>query len=211
MGDGGVQRVCRLPGQHGAHGLDGARHHHGNPAAEFLAQAADAEQGGLDVARILAGLHQQHVGAAVHHGLGLLVEVLDEFRECHAARDRDRFGGGPNGAGHEARAAGGGELVGGLARDTGGGEVQLIGAILQAVLGQHQAGAAEGVGLHHVGAGLVISAVNVEDDIRARDDEVFVAAFQGRPAEVVRCEMALLHHGAHGSIEDEDTGLKGVV
>ena len=53
----------------------------GMPAAEFARKPVDGEQRGLDVARVLAGLDQQEVRAAVDQPLGLLVEALAQFVE----------------------------------------------------------------------------------------------------------------------------------
>ena len=45
--------------------------------------------------------------------------------------------------------------------------------------------------------------MDVEDDIRPGEDQVFVAAFERGAAEIRRREIALLHHGPHGSVEHE--------
>ena len=58
---------------------------------------------------------------------------------------------------------GGGELVGGLSRQSRRGNIQLVRAIRETVLGQHQRRAAERVGLDHVRAGLEIGAVDVRE------------------------------------------------
>ncbi len=52
--------------------------------------------------------------------------------------------------------------------------------------------------------------MNVEDDIRAREDQIFIAAFERGAAEIGRREMALLQHRAHSSIEHQDTSGKSV-
>ena len=58
---------------------------------------------GLHVARVLAGLEQQEVRAALHQRAGLLVVGLPQLVESDAAGDRDGLGGGAHGAGDEAR------------------------------------------------------------------------------------------------------------
>ncbi len=63
----------------------------------------NAEQRRLHVARVLAGLDQQEVDAALHQRLGLLVVSFPKFGEGDAAGDRDGLGGGAHGAGDEAR------------------------------------------------------------------------------------------------------------
>ncbi len=46
--------------------------------------------------------------------------------------------------------------------------------------------------------------MNAEDHVRTRDDQIFVAAFEMRAAEIRRGEILLLQHGAHGAIENQD-------
>ncbi len=87
-------------------------------------------------------------------------------------------------------------------------EVQVVRLRFEPVFGQHQRGAAEGVGLDHVGAGLEVRAMDAEHDVGPRANQVFVAAFQSGAAEVGGGQPALLEHGAHGPIEDEDTLLQ---
>ena len=48
------------------------------------------------------------------------------------------------------------------------------------------------------------------DDVGAGFDQIFVAAFEARAAEIRGGEIAVLEHGAHGPVEDEDAGGKGV-
>ncbi len=52
--------------------------------------------------------------------------------------------------------------------------------------------------------------MNVGDDVGTREDEVFIAAFQGGSAEVGGRELTLLQHGSHGSVEHENTCGKRV-
>ncbi len=49
------------------------------------------------------------------------------------------------------------------------------------------------------------------DYVRAGLHQDFVAAFQGRSAEILGSEVAGLEHGAHGAIEHEDAGIQGIV
>ncbi len=52
--------------------------------------------------------------------------------------------------------------------------------------------------------------MNVEHHIGAREDQIFVAAFERRAAEIGSRQLAILQHGAHGSIEHNDTSSKSV-
>ena len=56
----------------------------------------------------------------------------------------------------------------------------------------------------------IVSAMDVQHDVGPRPDQVLVAAFQGRPAEVLSGQMPLLEHGPHRPIEDENAGLERV-
>ena len=145
-----------------------------------------AEEAGLDVAGILAGFEDQEVGAAFDECLGLIVEIAGQFVEGYAAGDGDRFGGGPHGAGDEAAPARGGELVSDLAGQAGGCAVQFVGLVSQVILAEDDAGTAEGVGLDDVGARFQVGAVDVQDHVRPGLDQVLVAAFKGRAAEIGR-------------------------
>ncbi len=51
--------------------FDGARDHGGNFVAEFGADAADGDEAGFDVARVLTGFEQQNVGAAIKKAASL--------------------------------------------------------------------------------------------------------------------------------------------
>jgi hypothetical protein len=46
--------------------------------------------------------------------------------------------------------------------------------------------------------------VDVEDHVGPRDDEVLVAAFEVRAAEIVSREVVALYRGPRGPVEDED-------
>ena len=56
-----------------------------------------------------------------------------------------------------------------------------------------------------VGAGREVLLVHPPDDVRAREDEVLVAAFQVRPAEVLGRQVLALDPGPRGAVEHEDT------
>ena len=72
-------------------------------APSVAKRALDAEQRRLDVARVLAGLEQQVVDAALDAGPRPAREVLGQLVEGDAAGDRDRLRGRPHRAGDEAR------------------------------------------------------------------------------------------------------------
>jgi hypothetical protein len=94
------------------------------------------------------------------------------------------------------------------------GEVHLARQVAALVLGLRDAGGAEGVGLHDVGAGLQVLLVDGADGLGAREREQFVVALEqdlvvlhAFRMEVLLGEAELLDHGAHGTVEDEDALL----
>ena len=95
--------------------FDGAGDHDGDLLAGLVAEAFDGEQRGLDRAGVVASFNEEDIDAAFHQGFGLIVEILNEFGESDAAGYADRFGGGADGAGDEARLCRCGKFVGGFA------------------------------------------------------------------------------------------------
>ncbi len=200
-----AERVRRLPREHGAHSLDGGRDHGGDGPAQLAPQPFDCQQRGLDIARVLAGFDQQDVRAARDQGAGLLVEVLDQLRKRDAAGNRDGLGGWPHGPGDEPR-----EFVRRLPRQLRRGEIQFVSIVREAILGEHQSGAAKSIGLDHIRPSFQVSAMDAEHHIRPGAHEVFIAPFERRPAEVLGGQPLLLQHGPHGPVEDEYTLLQDV-
>ena len=69
-------------------------------------------------------------------------------------------------------------MVGGGARQTCGFDIDLVGQLLQPVVGLAEAGGVECVGFDEVGAGLVILPVDVADDVRSGEYQQVVVAAQ---------------------------------
>ena len=78
----------------------------GTRAAELREGVVDAEQRGLDVERVLLGLEEQHVGAALDQADGLLGVGAAHLVEGDVLGDRDRLGARAHRAGDEARPVG---------------------------------------------------------------------------------------------------------
>ena len=207
----GVQRLGILAGQQRPHRLNGALHRHRNGAAQLRLRPVNSLQAGLDVDGVLAGLQQQHIGAAFNQPGGLLVVVGGQFVKGEAAGNGNGAGGRAHSAGDEAGLGGigGGVVGGGAAGDGGGGAVDAAGVFGQVVLAKNHGGGAEGVGFNDVGAGVQIGAVDVIDDIRAGEVEVFVAAFIIGAAEVVGAQVAGLDLGSHGAVHHQDAAGEG--
>ncbi len=147
----------------------------------------------------------------------------DELVEGHVAgarvvdvgRDRGRAGRRAERAGDVPRPLRGRDLV----RDPAGQprrlEVELVGQLLHAVVGQRDRGGVEGVGLDDVGAGLEVLAVDAGDDLRLGERQQVVVALQvarpvGEPlAAVARLGGTVaLDRGTHGAVEHQDPLLE---
>ena len=116
-------------------------------------------------------------------------------------------------AGDVARALRGrlGHLVAHRPRQPGRLEVELVGELLHAVVGQRDRVGVEGVGLDEVGAGLEVLAVDAGDDVRLGEREQVVVADQvARPvreplAAVARLVRPVpLDRRTHRTVDDED-------
>ena len=147
-------------------------------------------EGDLGLQQVLAGFDEQHVHAALDQRLGLLAIGGGHGVVADVAQ-RGQLGGGPDGAGHEARLFRGRVGVGHLARQPRGGQVQLAGTVLKAVLGQHNARRAEAVGLDHVATGLKKRSMNPADHLRPRQRQQLVAPLLA--PEILRGKVVLLH------------------
>jgi hypothetical protein len=86
------ERLGILAGEHRARRLDGHRDRDRHAPAGGRKSVVDAEQARLDVARVLAGLEQQVVGAAGDQTQRLQREVRPQRFEGRSAGDRDRLG-----------------------------------------------------------------------------------------------------------------------
>ena len=139
--------------QHGAGGLDRDLDHERQLAAGLAHRAPGAVDRGLGLERVLAGLAQDHVGAAGDqpgrlHGERVLERAIGDVAE------RGQAGAGPDRADHEARAAVARDLGDRLAGQLGAAAVDLERPIRELELAERDRRAAEGVGLDGIGAGL---------------------------------------------------------
>ena len=100
-----VERVHALAGEHGAHRLDGAAHHEGQLDSGFGHGAVEADGRRLDVERVLRGLEEKRVHAALDQRAGLCVVALEDPVEGDVGRDGDRAGPGPHRPDRKARRA----------------------------------------------------------------------------------------------------------
>ena len=126
---------------------------------------------------------------------------LPEARQLRARTDR---------TGDVAGATVGGVVVGDLAGDAGCGDVQLVGLVGDAVLGQDGGEAAEAGRLDDVDADVEVGRVHAGDDVGSGEAEHLVAALEGPARRSRPAEVEALDVGAEGAVEHDDTLGHGV-
>ena len=216
------ERLGHLPRQGAAGGVgDGAGDDHRPAAVALLEERLDREDRRLGVEGVEDRLDDQQVGAAVDEAVGRLEVRRDQLVVRHVAGTgvvhvgRDRRGPRRRAerAGDVARALGGprGHLVAHRAGQLRRLEVELVGELLHAVVGQRDRVGVEGVGLDEVGAGLEVLAVDAGDDVRLGEREQVVVADQvARPvreplAAVARLVRSVpLDRRTHRTVDHED-------
>ena len=194
-------------------------------ARALLEEGLQGEDRGLGVERVEDRLDEQHVGAAVDQPAGLLEVGQDQLVEADVAGARivdiggDRRGlvGGAERSGDIARLAGGagGRRVGLGAGQRRRSDVELVGEVGHAVVGQRDPVGVERVGLDEVAACIEVGPVDVGDDLRLGDRQQVVVALEvltpvgePGPAIVGLGELVALDEGAHRAVQDEDPGAQ---
>ena len=193
--DVGAEQHLPSLGQEGDAGLD----RQGLPG--LLEGLAGAEDRGLDLQDVLGGLDDDQVGAALDQAPGLLGEGLDQLAEADVAQGRVVARGQE--AGRADRAGDEAVVARGLARDLGGLGVDLERVLAEAPLVELDAGALEGVGLDHLGAGVEHGGVDALDHVGAVQHQRLVALAL-EPAVVLGGQLELLQGRAHAAVEDDD-------
>ena len=153
--------------QQRAGGLHRHLHEDRDVAAGLGAGDLGAIHRGLDLQRVLAGLDQDRIDAAGDQAAALLGQRRLQ-RVVGDVAEAGQLGAGPDAADHPAMAAVG-ELLRRLARQFAAALVDLERAVGDVELRQRDRRAAERVGLHHVGAGLEVAAVDVAHQVGARE------------------------------------------
>ncbi len=95
------------------------------------------------------------------------------------------------------------EAVGGLAGEFGRDPVDLDGAVLEVELRERDRAAAEGIGLHHIGAGLEIAAMNLAHEFRAGEVE-HLGAVLAVPVVALDIERQRLDTAAHAAVAEQN-------
>ncbi len=166
------------------------------PTAAIAATGTD--DGSFETQQVELRLDQQQVDAAFEQTSALdLVRVaevgeadLAEGRELRARPDRTR---------DEAVVA-----ARDLTRDPGRIEVDLVGLVGDAVLGERDRERTERRRLHHVHPDLEERFVHLCDEVGPRQHEHLVASFELGATEVVTREALLLHVRPEGAVVDHD-------
>ena len=215
------ERGRRLPGERAPGTVgDGAGNHDRQTHAALVKNVFAGEDRGLGVQRVKNGLDQNEIGAAVDEADDLLRIGVAEFVEGHRAvagivdvrRHRGRAVGRSERAGDEAGpAVDPFRLQGGAAGEPRAVAIELVDAVLHAVVGLRDTGRGKGVGFEYVGAGQRIFVVNVLDRLRLGEGQkvvvallMAVAARKPFAAEFRLLKAKPLDLGAHGAVDDED-------
>ena len=164
-----------LPGQHRAHGLDGARDDHWNSQAVLAQSLSNADERGLDIAGVLTSFEDQQI-RVFGQGEGLIAVGGHQFGERHSARDGDRLGRGPHGTGYEARPATSGVCIGRFPRQAAGLGIDASNLSFEAVLCEHDVDRAERVRFDNVRTGLAVVGMDLAHNIGPGEHDVLVAA-----------------------------------
>ena len=208
-----VEGLHVLAGQQGSHGLDGALHGYRNLAFQLSEGAVYAFQSRLDVQGVLPCFQQQHIHAAFNEPGSLNVIAVGQFLESDAAGHGDGLGGRPHGTRHEAGLVRRCRAVSHPPGQLRGHAVETAGLVGQIVLGQHDGGGSEGIGLDDVCPGVQMPLMDGFDDIRPGKNQMLVASLVFWAAEVVGAEVEGLDCRPHGAVNYQDalaeSGLQG--
>ena len=211
----------------------------GTLTAMLLEMLFDREQRGLGVERVEDGLDHQQIRAAIQQAADGLAITLHQLIETdvaragivHVRRDRSGTRGRSQHAGDEARLVRNLrlEFIAHPARQFRAGQIQFIGQVCHAVIGQRHGGGIECAGLDDVRARRQIFGVDAADDVRLGQQQQVVVAFdidrmvgKGPARDVVVCktlwiftvqhrapivflgQFVALDHRAHRTVQDQD-------
>ncbi len=196
-GGGDVRADQQRPG-----GLDRDLHEDRRIAPRLGAGGLGGVDRRLHLQRVLAGLDQDGIGAAIEETAALDGERGLERRVIDMAQRRQTRA-RPNRADDEARAPVAAEFGHRLARQLGGAAIEPIGLVGDAELAERQRRAAEAIGLNRVGAGGEIAAMDVEDEIRTALVENFRTVLVASVI-LVEAERHRLHSGAGRAVAQQD-------
>ena len=220
--DGIPERLRRLPGERAPGGIrDRAGDHHRPPDSVGVEVPPHRVDGRLGVQGVEYRLDQNDVRAAVDQaadrlGIGGRQGVernVPETGIVHVGRDRRRSIGRAESAGDEPGLVRGRrrDLVRDVARETRALAIELVGEVLQPVVGLRDRRRVEGVRLDDIGPGVQEGAVDFPYHVRPREGQEIVVAREvpgvvGEPfaAEIGLAETVLLDHRPHGAVEQED-------
>ncbi len=192
--------------QHGAGGLDGDLGHDRQLPAGLAHRDPGAVDRGFQLQRVLAGLAQDHVGAACDQAGRLDLEGLLQALIADVA-ERGQAGAGADRADHETRATAAG-LLDRLVRQHGGDAVDLERLVGEVELAERDRRAAEAVGLDRIGAGREIAAMDRAHQVGPAQVQDLGAVLVA-PEIVLDREIAALDLGAHGAVEQQHLVLEG--
>ncbi len=188
----------------------------------FLEKLVDGKQCRLGVQGIEDGLDQEQVHAAFVQCTRLIQICFDQFIKGDIARagivdigrDRSGLGRGAKSPCGKSRLPSRGKLRACRPRQFCRGDVHFVRERLHVVVGLRDTLRPEGIGLDDVRPGGQILLVDFLNDLRLRQHQQLVIAFdvmrkicKARAAIGLFVQLVTLDHGAHGAIEHQNTLL----
>ena len=204
------QRVRRLPPQHRPRRLNRPRHDHRRYVPALLRRLFRPQQRRLDIPRVLARLHQQHIRAPLQQPQRLPVIALAQLRERRPSRHRDRLRRRPDRTRHESRPPRRRKLLRRLPREPRRQHVHFVDLRLHPKLRQRDRMPPERIRLHQIRPCREIRPVHVPDPLRLRIQQILRAILKLRPAPVLNRRVVPLQHRPHRAVQHQNARTEGV-
>ena len=202
-GQGGQRRADLGAGQHPAGHLNGDLNLQRHLPPDRGHGPAATVDGCLGPEQVVLGLDDEQVHPAVQQAPGLDLEGVAQLGIADLAQRR-QLGARPHRSGHPPGSPVSGVAVGRLPGDAGRGQVDLVGLIGDAVLGQRHGERPEGSGFHRVHPQAQVQVVHPGDELGPGEAQQLVAALQVGAAEIILAERLFLDVGSEGAVVDEN-------
>jgi len=162
----------------------------------------------LHLQEIHRRLDQEEIDAAHEKATRLLHVGISQFGEADVAETR-QLGARTDRAGHVPRTTIGFVLVGDLAGEARRGDVEVVGALGNAVFGEDRGETAEARRFEGVDTGVEERGVHAPDHVGTRETQHLVATLEAGSAEIVGPEVETLDEGPESAVEHDDSFVDG--